>query len=301
MTFYTYLCAGLGNRLFQIASVMGLAADRGTAMEVIGHDMNPAHDNNLYDWLMQRFPGASCTPLDALMRARGLPADARWDQPYTQHLGYYPPEGLHAPNGLDDRVVTGFFQSERYFLGVSDAVRRTFAEPACVTPHLDTFVQELQTSYGLQMGSDVVVIHVRIGDYVGNAKHFVDLGRYYERCIAMAKERFGTRVAFALMCDTPQWIDRVYPTLFDTAAADGHGVFVLDVGANTEVAACREAFDLYFMTRCAGVISSNSTFSWWGGWLNAVPNKFVCVPSRWLQDRDDVVDMADAVMVNVNA
>ena len=46
-----------------------------------------------------------------------------------------------------------------------------------------------------------------------------------------------------------------------------------------------EIFDFYFMTLLDGIITSNSTFSWWSAYLNKNKNKKIVAPKKWFEKK----------------
>jgi hypothetical protein len=144
---------------------------------------------------------------------------------------------------LDNTDYSGYYQSEKYFAH-------------CKIELLNQLRFRQQWKVPLQMETrDVVSIHVRRGDYVGNKYHpVVDLDY-----INSAKKHFSNK-KFLVFSDEIEWcrnnnIGDYY------AESNNHYT------------------DLYQMTLCSGSIISNSTFSWWGAYLS--PKEKVVAPSKW--------------------
>lgn len=116
-----------------------------------------------------------------------------------------------------------------------------------------------------------VSLHVRRGDYLNIPNYDVFNGlEYYKRSIKYFRDRFRSPI-FLIFSNDPEWVKENL-NLTDSLA----------VTCN-----CGESSykDLLMMARCNHNIIVNSTFSWWGAWLNTNPDKIVICPKQWFKDR----------------
>lgn len=56
--------------------------------------------------------------------------------------------------------------------------------------------------------------------------------------------------------------------------------------------------DMYLMSLCKHNIIANSSFSWWGAWLNENPNKIVIAPKQWMKS-DVGVDVIPKTWIRI--
>lgn len=169
----------------------------------------------------------------------------------------------------DPVYLEGFFQSEKYFADVRQEVRNSFTFP-------DLKLTENYRNY-LKMIEDAnaVSIHVRRGDYLAASHNGIYEGictvDYYERAIAYIRERCPDAVFFLFTNDV-EWTKQ---------NLSGDGRIIVEGG--TEDTGYME---MYLMSRCRHHIIANSSFSWWGAWLNDSKEKIVAAPSRWLNGKE---------------
>lgn len=105
---------------------------------------------------------------------------------------------------------------------------------------------------------NAIFLHIRGGDYIGNGYHYIDLDGYYTRAIAM----FPGAHFFIVTNDLPY-------TLTKSFMKEIQYTIINEPELET----------LYLMSQCAGGICSNSSFSWWGAFLN--PHRKIVMPDRW--------------------
>jgi hypothetical protein len=118
-----------------------------------------------------------------------------------------------------------------------------------------------------------VSLHVRRGDCTVAATNRVDLPlEYYLNAISTFRQRLGDPTFFVFSDDIPfvkEYLPQNVPMVF--------------VDHNNDFSAHE---DLRLMSSCHHQIIANSTFSWWGAWLNPRTDKMVIAPKQWYNRED---------------
>ncbi|NDW18397.1 alpha-1,2-fucosyltransferase [Dysgonomonas sp. 216] len=165
-------------------------------------------------------------------------------------------------------LMMGYFQNERYFDGIKDVLLSDFR-----------FREELNDknkSLALKIAdTNSVSVHVRRGDYltphVGNL-NLLDKG-YYSEAINTIKEKI-INPEFVVFSDDIEWVRQ------NLDLPSGNVTFV-DWNKGTD-----SYKDMQLMSLCKHNIIANSSFSWWGAWLNRNPEKMVVAPKQWYKVSD---------------
>ena len=280
-----YLCAGLGNRMFQYASVKGLSHRYGFSFRVHSYDTNRQHNNNNYDWFIRDVLRLENVQNIDTPQFKATYNTDIWEQPVEQHIGYHEIES----KTIENRVAYGFFQSEKYFAHIADTIRRDFQAPTSMTSFIRSYLVERNIAPD---DNDLTIIHFRFGDFLcGDGKHFINLDEYYKHCIQTLSEDSP----IILITEEPATLCIVYPDLVRLLEQRQAPVYVAP--ALEEHCEC---FHLYLMTYAKTVICSNSTFAWWGAWLNSRKDKTVFLPDRMINaPYPSMIDMKGATYVHV--
>lgn len=165
------------------------------------------------------------------------------------------------------KYLLGYWLNAGYFSPIADTVRQAFV------------FQDIDDA-NLGIASEMhcvnsVSIHVRRGDYLKHSGHFCTCGMdYYHEAVDYIKARVSDPVFF-VFSDDVEWCRMNFPSL----------------GVDFRIITCNKGKDsykdMYLMTQCSHNIIANSTFSWWGAWLNENPDKIVIAPDRWFADIDN--------------
>jgi hypothetical protein len=173
------------------------------------------------------------------------------------------PEILGLP---DNTYLQGYWQNEKYFLDIRPQLLREFT-PREVSAYTRRTTEEIKQKPS-------VALHVRRGDYASNPLtnkfHGLTPTQYYVKALDHIQKKAGNLQCF-VFSDDVKWCQDNLPFSKNATIVDG----------NKSYRACE---DMYLMRLCDHNIVANSSFSWWGAWLNESPDKIVVAPKVWFQD-----------------
>ena len=123
--------------------------------------------------------------------------------------------------------------------------------------------------------NNVISVHIRRGDYL-NAVNRAHLGvctlEYYQKAIEIIKQRVDNP-SFLFFSDDTGWVKDNFEL--------GRSDMIVE---NEDIP---PFWYIYLMSLCSHNIMSNSTFSWWGNFLNTNPDKITIAPIRWFLDEEN--------------
>lgn len=264
----TRLIGGLGNQMFQYATGRALALRRGAdlKLDITRYGTSPIHAKRRYELDSFSIHGsvASGREIARFGRTRRWwrfgKAEDSWPIYREPHFQFDPAvPDLPAPVYLD-----GYWQSERYFSDIAGMLRQEFAAK-------EPWERENEAVAAAIDSANAVSLHVRRGDYVSdpltNRYHGICSPDYYQDAVYHITGRVGAPHIF-VFSDDQEW----------TRANLCFAVPTTFVGVNSPDCGYR---DMLLMARCRHHIIANSSFSWWGAWLNPTHDKIVVAPKQW--------------------
>lgn len=279
------LIGGLGNQLFQYAAARALALRHGAQVKL---DLSGFESYGLRRYELDSYSIAAsiATPdelaaidarqptgalLDRLLsRLRPRPA-----QHYREPHFHYDPELARQALPI---FMDGYWQSERYFADAADVIRRDLTPRDALEPNNAAVAAEIGQV-------NAVSLHVRRGDYVSNshtnAYHGVCSLDYYRAAVAHIRSTVAEPHLFVFSDDhdwTRENLKLDLPTTYVIANSADRGFR-----------------DMQLMSLCRHHVIANSSFSWWGAWLNPSPEKIVVAPALWFAaSENDTRDLVPA-------
>lgn len=273
-----WIDGGLGNQMFQYALALKLMSlGRQVKLDVTKYAEHHVHN----DFELDRVFGIS-VPLADLGEIKRL--GYRKANHLTEFLKKTPLRKKtiysHESYAFDESVLQmdgyyleGYWQSEKYFSDIRGKILETYRFPELTTAQQKTYAEQIR-------GSRSVSVHIRRGDYLDYSylQNICTLD-YYQSAMQYFREKYPQEAEFYIFTNDISWAKEHFQ------AKDCHFVT-----GNSGPDSFR---DMQLMSLCGDNIIANSSFSWWGAWLNQNPGKTVIAPERWINSPSD--EAADVI------
>ena len=162
----------------------------------------------------------------------------------------------------DHSYLHGYWQSERYFEHAKERLRADLRLTEPLDAANEAMVAQIRATHA------PVSVHVRRGDYLGDGGFAACPPDYYSAAVDRLSQEIGQPLTCFVFSNDPDWA-RTHLDL-------GTETVVVDINDET-----KGHFDMHLQSLCAHNIIANSTFSWWGAWLNDTLEKRVIAPKTW--------------------
>jgi len=170
--------------------------------------------------------------------------------------------------------LDGYWQGEKYFITCEKIVRNDFQFRSDLSDKNRAMISNIATTNSIS-------VHVRRGDYLNLPMYFKCDSNYYKRAVDIIKER-ATNPYYFIFSDDISWVK--------CNIDFGKQAFYVDYNNSAS-----SFEDMRLMSFCKHNIIANSSFSWWGAWLNQNTNKIVIAPKIWFNDEKKNSETKDLI------
>jgi len=189
--------------------------------------------------------------------------------PYSRYI--YDPKNMDLKDGAQ---IEGYWLSEKYFSDIEVVLRSDFTLKDNLGAKAMLFKERIE-----QVGTNGGVsasLHIRRCDYVDNKYNNIYHGSldltYYQKAISTLLAKLGGKpLILFVFSDDITWVKENLKTEVPFVCVSRPDIL--------------DHEELYLMSQCNHNVIANSSFSWWGAWLNSKKDKIVIAPKRWVNDR----------------
>jgi hypothetical protein len=266
------LIGGLGNQMFQYAAGKALAVKNSTELfcdhSFLMEDPGESYTRRLPELgqLNVSCPEAPADLTDKFFNetffAKLFYRKKDRYEIFNEHGPRFDPEFFSLGKNA---YLNGFWQSEKYFHSIREVLLKEF------TPAYE-FSDSQKKILAQINATNSVSIHVRRGDYIhlpgAHEFHGVCSLSYYKEAIRLIREK-NNNAEFFVFSDDMDWCKDNFGDISPLTFVEGNSKF--------------SSTDLLLMSNCRHNIIANSSYSWWGAWLNRHEDKSVIAPVNWYQ------------------
>ncbi|MEI3521717.1 MAG: alpha-1,2-fucosyltransferase [Anaerosacchariphilus sp.] len=170
---------------------------------------------------------------------------------------------------LRDTYIEGYFQSERYFEDIKEEIKKLYDFGENLPDNVIAWKQQIEKD-------NSVSIHIRRGDYSVTGQRMLCDTDYYKNAIEYIKRKTKAPI-FYIFSNDIEWCKKKF-------VGDEFRFVTGNTGQQSY-------WDMFLMSKCNHNIIADSSFSWWGAWLNNNVSKIVMAPEKWEAGNNNFTDI----------
>ena len=269
---YVRIRGGLGNQLFQYSAARSLA-DRLNVN--LGLDTREYNAGSPFEMGLKHFNiRAEFNPKGLIKHKENGFLKYILDIALGNHKNVYKETNLSFNNlfhSLPNKTyLKGYWQSEKYF---ENNQKNIFKDLQIITPQSKKNIKILENI----SKTNSVSLHIRRGDYVTNSAYNMKHGTcsldYYKKSVDYLSKSLNKNFTIFAFSDDPEWVFKNLKLPMDIQFIEHNS-------------SKKNYEDLRLMSQCNHNIIANSSFSWWGAWLNRSPKRTIISPKKWYVDKN---------------
>ncbi len=272
------MIGGLGNQMFQYAAGLALSQERDTPL-FLAVDMFDTYSLH-QGFELERVFGIETPRADkevirhllgwrANANVRRILAKVNFSRPLRGNHFTAERQIMRAEDFFslsDNNYLHGYWQSDRFFSKYEKIIQKAFSFAE------DADAKNLETLERIK-DAPSASIHIRRGDYLKGRNKFIYhqcTPTYFLESIELLNKKIQS-LKFYVFSDDPEWA---------SSLLSNKGYDVSFISHNRGQSSYR---DMQLISACNHNIISNSTFSWWGAWLNGNKEKIIIAPKEWMK------------------
>jgi hypothetical protein len=281
----SHILGGIGNQMFQYAAGRSLSLNlnddyfldlndfdryrlhHGFELKrVFDLTIRPAKSSHVYSTLGLR----SLSLTRKFLRIKLLRAFRGQHFIVEPHFNFWPEFFDIKSNGY----LQGYWQSEKYFKQIESTIRKDFSFKLPLVGQNKSIANKISKV-------NAISLHIRRGDYVSDAKTRQVMSLLDESYYLDAISYITTKIqdpVFYIFSDDMDWVKQNITINYPKVYVEHNS------GVDSYI-------DMQLMSLCKHHIIANSSFSWWGAWLNPTQNKIVIAPEKWFQNNNNDADL----------
>lgn len=260
------LIGGLGNQMFQYATALSFSMKKSAELLI---DKSSFESYKLHNFSLSNLAISASFANEKQIK------EIKKRNLFFKRTNVFKENGLNYNKSLFEADVPiyldGYFQSEKYFKDVRKKVIEEFQPSNELSNYSNEITSKIKNS------EISISLHIRRGDYL-YAKtaqvHGLCSLDYYNKAVEYIKNKNPEKqLSFFIFSDDHDWVSENLKLDGEVIQVNGNGVD-------------RNFEDIILMSKCEHNIIANSSFSWWGSWLNENEDKLVIAPREWFKTKD---------------